>query len=287
MKPLEKLWWRLKQKLAREIGSPLDFLRVWLLMAGVRLGLWKTGCEGLELSVVTCVRNRCGLREENCLASLMRQSLPRSCYEVIVVDYGSREPGRVKEMVKAAGPGARYVFVDAKGEFNNPRAKNLGLQVAKGKKVVFTNFDIVFEKNALEAALLALRNSPRIFVEIRRFDLPEELIEGADLVNAYEAATRLPGVSLNQTASDVQAIDAEEMRRTFNGFDEAFEGWGGWDTDLRLRAVNAGFRCLNLFPLASVIHEGHQSLGEVHGLHYRKNRDYLESKPLNAVKANP
>ncbi len=281
--------WRARQKLARELGSPVDFLRVALSMAWRKLvgRRWPDTGNGPLLSVVTCVRNRAGKREENCLRSLTRQSLPRERYEIIVVDYGSDDPGKVAALAAKVDKDIRVVRVPERGAFNNPRAKNIGWALAKGGKAVFTNFDIVFAENALETIWLALAGHPKRFVEVRRFDLPEALIEGNDLVGAYGRAALLPGVKLNWTAADLQALDRREMADVFNGFDEAFEGWGAWDTDMRERAVNAGFRCLNLFPLTSLLHQGHASLDEVHGLNYRRNRDYLEAKPLDTVKANP
>ncbi|MBS3062756.1 MAG: glycosyltransferase [Candidatus Diapherotrites archaeon] len=280
-----QLVWRLRQKAAREVGSPLDFWRVGL---GLWRGLHGTDCKEIQLSVVTVVRNRCGIRERNCLRSLMRQTLPRNCYEVLVMDYGSAEPEKIAALVRGVDKGIRYSFVEAPGAFNLPKAKNVGAGLARGEKILFTNFDDVFQANALEAVLLALRGQQKLFVEIRRLDFPEERVEGTDLVNGFEGACRLPGVNPNPRAGDVQALDKRALMEVLNGFDEAFEGWGAQDTDIRMRAVNAGFRCLNLFPLTSILHQNHDSLHALEGRdqNYRKNRAWLEAKPLNAVKAN-
>jgi glycosyltransferase involved in cell wall biosynthesis len=85
-----------------------------------------------------------------CLTSLRAQTLPTRLYEVVVVDNNSRDRSAA---VARQTPGVRLVEERRQGAY---AARNLGLRVAKGRVIVFTDPDCVPEPDWLEAARSAL-----------------------------------------------------------------------------------------------------------------------------------
>lgn len=108
----------------------------------------------IALSVVIPTHNRLSTLER-CLAALEQQTLPRSQYEIIVVDDHSTDQTPV---VMNQRPGIRF--------FRQPRnagpsaARNVGIQAAQGDWIVLLGDDIVATPTLLEQHLQVHQEAP-------------------------------------------------------------------------------------------------------------------------------
>jgi len=112
-----------------------------------------TALENLEISVIVPTRNRARSLADT-LASLARQSLPRSRYEVVVVDNGSTDTTAelAGSTLGREGLHGRCVREPALGA---NLARNRGIEDSKGKIVAFLDDDARAEPPWLEALLSA------------------------------------------------------------------------------------------------------------------------------------
>ena len=105
-------------------------------------------------SVIICTYNRASLLKR-VLRSLTKQTLPLNRFEVIVVDDGSQdETAHVCEMMTCELPNLRYVSTGA--NFGPSRARNVGIEVADGNHILFTDDDCILDRNWAERMSSAL-----------------------------------------------------------------------------------------------------------------------------------
>lgn len=102
----------------------------------------------VKVSVVIPVYNP-GNYIEDCIASLLRQSLPPDEYEAIFVDDGSTDgtPARLDELA-ASDSRVTVVHQEASGWSGKPR--NVGIEAARGEFVMFVDNDDYLGDEALE-----------------------------------------------------------------------------------------------------------------------------------------
>ncbi|MGP4091194.1 glycosyltransferase family 2 protein [Streptomyces sp. KR55] len=102
----------------------------------------------VKVSVVVPVYNP-GRYIEDCVDSLLRQSLPPDEYEVIFVDDGSTDetPARLDQLA-AADPRVRVIHQENSGWSGKPR--NVGIAAAHGEYVMFVDNDDHLGDEALE-----------------------------------------------------------------------------------------------------------------------------------------
>ncbi|MFJ6648498.1 glycosyltransferase family 2 protein [Streptomyces sp. NPDC091290] len=102
----------------------------------------------VKVSVVVPVYNP-GAHIEECVASLLRQSLPPDAYEVIFVDDGSTDgTGERLDELAAADPRVRVFHQENSGWSGKPR--NVGIDAARGTYVMFVDNDDHLGDEALE-----------------------------------------------------------------------------------------------------------------------------------------
>lgn len=102
----------------------------------------------VKVSVVVPVYNP-GVYIEECIDSLLRQSLPGDAYEVIFVDDGSTDdtPARL-DALASADPRVTVIHQDNSGWSGKPR--NVGIAAARGEYVMFVDNDDHLGDEALE-----------------------------------------------------------------------------------------------------------------------------------------
>lgn len=152
----------------------------------------------------------CKNRLEHLKQSLLKISNQKSI-EIIVVDYGCTEGTR--EWVKANYPEARVVCVDDDPIFSISRARNIGALHAGGEFIMFTDADILID-----------------------FPISVWVEENATNDEFYSVDPR-SDASLCGTAI-INKCDFYSV----GGYDEAFRGWGGEDTELYARLKNQSIR---------------------------------------------
>jgi glucosyl-dolichyl phosphate glucuronosyltransferase len=103
----------------------------------------------MKLSVIIPTYNR-SLYLDTCLKSLLNQSLPKSKYEIIIVDNGSTDNTKkvVRRYIEAFKNQVRYIFEPIPGLL---AGRHRGLKESKGNILVFCDDDIVASKGCLDA----------------------------------------------------------------------------------------------------------------------------------------
>lgn len=144
----------------------------------------------------------------------LKQSLPRfvaqdDC-EVIVVDYDC--PQQTGDFVERHFPGVKLVRVADRPKFNLPEARNLGVEQASGKVLVFLDADVIVAEDFL----------PRIAFPHDQF-----------VYGTFRGET-------NNSLRGSCMIRREDFDR-IGGYDELLSGYEGEDLDIymRLRVLGA------------------------------------------------
>src|SRR5512143_4299410 len=96
------------------------------------------------LSVIVPVRDRSGVRLENCLRSVRWQRIDQAGVEIIISDFGSR-PDHARSIDElAAIYRCRVRRVATREVWNRSRALNIGIRAAMGTHILCTDADIIF-----------------------------------------------------------------------------------------------------------------------------------------------
>ena len=167
-----------------------------------------------------------------CLDSLVRQSLPLSNFEVIVVDNGSSA-----DLSGLAGqyPDFRFLRENRKGAAH---ARNCGMAAASGENFAFIDADCVADSNWLQSGLAALRASDLVGGEVLVTTNSTENITGVEAfecVFAFHQRSYINRKHFSVTANLFATRKAAELIGPFkNGVSE--------DVDWCLRARALGFR---------------------------------------------
>ncbi len=182
------------------------------------------------------------------------------CFDVLVVDDGSRPAARVSPPAVAAWTSFRILRNDvARGP---ARARNRGWRAARGPLVAFTDDDCVPEPGWLATLASTLQDAPAAVAGVGGRVLPV----GDGLVSRYMTFHRIlePPRSLNYLVTASCAFRREALE-SVRGFDERVRTPGGEDPGLSFALRRRGFR-LGFAPDAVVRH------------HYRESaRDFLRT----------
>jgi len=198
---------------------------------------------------------------EGALRSLIAQDYPD--FEIILVDDGSTD-GTI-ERVKVSFPSK--VKLLSSGGRGPSFARNLGVAIATGEIVAFTDSDCVAEKNWLKELARAFFEKPEAvsvggtqkptldadWFEKKVFDFMEK----AGLISDYVRFSR--GISIIEVEHNPSCCSAYRKAafEKFGGFAE--ELWPGEDTDLDYRLTRAGGKIF-WNPLAVVRHSKPRNL---------------------------
>ena len=184
-----------------------------------------------KFSFIIGFRNRDYQRVKNSLDSLARQK--EQNYEVVFVNYGSDEQitSEIEHLVKNY-PFCRYIYSETRGMvWSRAHALNIGLRLAQGDYVIFSDIDLLFPANFTE--LLTQFLSDRTFLTHRCYYLPE-----CFNVNS----------NLNDKLEDVPVsyvgllLVSKGYALKIHGFDEFYQIWGAEDDDFIARLERAGLQ---------------------------------------------
>lgn len=189
-----------------------------------------------RFSVVIATYNR-GPILDKCLKALLDQTFPARSYEIVVVDDGSTDDTAARiERLRAEhpdGPDWTYHFQANQGR---SRARNVGIELAKGSLVVFIDSDVVVVPTFLAEhdRLHREHADKKVFVQglavnTDRFADPLSTPVGPTAVSAAFFATN------NVSVPRKFLLEA-------GGFDEAFIEYGWEDLELGLRLKALGVR---------------------------------------------
>ena len=229
--------------------------------------------NGFTLTVVLPVRNRGGVRLDNCLKSLRwQQGVPHGSVEILVSDFGSNPEYREEIEKLGQQHGARVHFTPANGMWNRSRALNIGIKRARGRLVLCTDVDMVFAPNFLRSALdVQAEAGERALVLCQCIDLGEQtqgrVIDLPDLPELQQGAVLRPSYGMG----GCQCAPASWFRRV-RGFDQGYRYWGAEDKDLVLRAKNDGLSIVWMTDRTTMMHQWHPSAQYDRPLLVRTNR---------------
>lgn len=106
------------------------------------------------ITVLLPVRDRSGVRLDNCLRSLRWQDGVRAAdVEVLISDLGSGPAALEDLRAVAARSDARVIHTAYRGPWNKSRALNIGLRRAEGRLTMCADVDMVFAPNFLHTVL--------------------------------------------------------------------------------------------------------------------------------------
>ena len=182
--------------------------------------------------------------------------------EVVVVDYGSRNPDEVRSVVEAAG--AHLLRVETEGRWSRARALNHGIRrAARSDRILTTDSDNLYGPRTVEEILDAIRSHPdpeRLYALVQCRDLPPELptreLGSLDWQRMERAARPVSREGAGGCACFPRSF-VEDVR----GYDERMEWWGAEDNDLLSRAESRGLETVWIDrDDARIYHVWHESM---------------------------
>lgn len=224
------------------------------------------------LTAVIPLRNRSGVRLENCLRSLRwQEGVNHDEIEIVISDFGSEEPHRASIQALARQYDARVVEMITDEVWNRSRVLNIGVQAARGRIAFCTDVDMIFAPNFL-ARILATHRQHRgeVMALCRCTDLPESVPEQLWRREDYESLEASGEVRNTSGTGACQAAPRrffEEVR----GYDEKFLYWGAEDVDMTSRAQRYGLKLVWMEGTA-MLHQWHPTMKRDRPLRFHLNR---------------
>ncbi|MGX7823950.1 MFS transporter [Actinokineospora sp. 24-640] len=291
-------------------GQFLGYTNVFWVCAGLSaLAALLIGVRGMSdvrpvaVTVVVPTYNRAGLLRHT-LDSLARQRVGER-YEVVVVDDGSTDDTAETALAYRDRLDLTYVFQEDQG-YRVAKARNAGLERARGDITVFVDSGVVLHSGALAAHLASHRGSADA-VAVCGYVLcfNENNEDGAEMVAAIDFAD--PDSTMDQLRAQGRWLDIREefyakygdefgglpapwlmfwtcnvsaptaLVRGVGGFDEAYRSWGVEDVDLSYRLHKVGAR-FALNRDACAIHVPHPKSYEANMASAAGNYRYFAAK---------
>ncbi len=214
-----------------------------------------------ELSVSFCTYDRAGVLPES-LAAFCRQLVPHGTYELVIVDDGSRdETAALLERIDFPVPVQRVQRANG----GLAAARNTGLELARGRLVLFVNDDtiaapeLVAEHLRAHAALAAADDS-HPWAVLGSFEQPPAALDNL-LLRYLEHSTEVFAYSAMRPEVDYDGLRFYTCNvsvplaavRAAGDFDTDFRHYGCEDTELALRLEAQGLR-VRFVPTARARH---------------------------------
>lgn len=199
----------------------------------------------LLVSVIVPVWNREG-EIRDCVAAIANQTLSRQSYEIIVVDNGSTDG--TAQVARDAG--ATVLTEPRPGSYS---ARNLGLSVAQGEFVAFTDSDCIADPRWLEAALEAARANPTAGLIAGRVEFETPGQGPISACEAYERAFSFDqGKNVNEgVAATANWFARRSLLQALGGFRDDLKSGGDFELARRIRAAG---HTIEYAPQAAVYH---------------------------------
>lgn len=189
----------------------------------------------IDTTVVVCIKNR---KKEDIIKYLEHLKAQAYKHDLIVVDYGSDEKHLEEERELAEKYNFKLIEVKRDTEiFNSGRALNIGFKQVKTPYAITTDGDVLLSENVLAMAVKYLK-AKNCIVFCQRFDLNENGTIG-----------KMHGKNAIGTFIGMRT----EWIKKIRGADEHFEGYGGWDNDMKHRAEKDGLDIVWLNELENVV----------------------------------
>jgi glycosyltransferase involved in cell wall biosynthesis len=253
-------------------------------------------------SVIVPTYNRRALLDKT-LATLVRQTLPGTAFEVLVVDDGSSDGTDALVRGWEGRLPVRYFFKPDEG-FRLAEARNIGIRHARGEVCVFIDSGVLLHSRCLEAHLRSHAQAagdaavvgyvygyngeapPAGSAELRWHDTDRAVGEFARQRGCLDVRETLywrygdrlqdwRAPWLVYWTGNVSASTA--LLRRIGLFDEAFRSWGVEDQDIGYRLHQAGARFM-LEREAASVHEPHPHSPWRNYLSFLKNSEYFARK---------
>ncbi len=206
----------------------------------------------------------------------------RDDYEVVLVDDGSPQP--VFKNIKGVNRNyhLNYVYLERCEESCRARARNYGINTARGEYIVFIDDDIMVESDYLQELDRCFRFSGNLVVTGTRLNCPSHLIDGTDIKEIRKAACRegdthvleVRHLIYNTLSYNLGAHKypwmltftsnlavPRKLLLEIEGFDENFKKWGYEDVELGYRLFKAGGKFV-INSRMEVFHQKHPKAPE-------------------------
>lgn len=190
------------------------------------------------VSVIIPVFND-GERLKLCLTTLAQQSYDPEHFEIIVIDNGSYELASIEAAVLPYS-NVTLAFEPTPGSY---AARNLGLSLAKGEAIAFTDADCIPASDWLEKGIQRLLNTPNCGLVSGKIEVfPKDAscptaVELFELASAFPQAEHLEQMKYGATAN---LFTWKSVIHAVGNFNETLKSGG--DLDWGVRVYDAGYR---------------------------------------------
>jgi len=198
--------------------------------------------------------------------------------EIIIIDDGSSD--KTTDYLKSLQDvdcDFDLMLLSKKHDGNRAKSRNLGIQKARGKLILFLDDDTVLLSPYCIKKTIEMwkpqtflcgakrywtypiwdRNKILELIHSSRFEKIKKMSFVPIGLNRYNGCRDLLEFSF---LSNFGVVSREDLINV-GGFDEGYTGWGYEETDLMFRLLDRGLKFINLWPFVSVLHLNHP-LGE-------------------------
>ena len=201
-----------------------------------------------------------------CLDALERQRLPRSQFEIIVVDDGNSSDTATAVALftrQAAQSGGtlevRYLAQPQQRGF--AAARNRGWKAARGRVMAFTDDDCLPQPDWLLSALTGFQRGAQVITGQLRLTLPGSSTQYAPQALYIEAGEFI----------SANCFCRKSVLERVGGFEEAFDSVWREDSDLQFKLIRSGTP-ISKCPEAVVVHPMHETRWYTDLVNERKNQ---------------